>query len=278
MQQKIHFNAVIGGGVARALVSSLGVLMALEENQVQLKSLGGVSAGAIVPLLTRAGLSFDSVKQVILDEDFTQLLKPNFKHFQTLRMVKAALLRRRYMEELPAEGLFRLDWLGELVDSMVFEWPPGFWTMAYERGAQIVFYDGGVLKRYPNGVTEVLSEIPAPVGLAIRATCSLPGFFDATVYIDQEGREHLLFDGILSWHGMCPTGFVEEFLQAPRHTIIACDVGKYKRPNRLLNEGYAAVITPDPPFQWYQLSLSRGQKTLGIEAGQKAADLVLATA
>jgi predicted acylesterase/phospholipase RssA len=268
-------HCVFGGGVARAVVCSIGVLEKLKELQYSFQTLGGVSAGSIIPLMAAAGIPLEELRQLVSQCDFRTFVKPNYRHLFQLRLGWRILNRRRYMKTLPVRGLYSSGPLGEFVEQYVKEWPAGFWTMAYTPDAQIIFSRDGVLKRSRDGAITVLDRRPAPIGLAIQATCAMPGFFDAVPYTAADGSQYLLYDGILSWDGICPASFVEEFFGVPRSSIVACDVGKYSRPNRMIGQGFGTVICPDPPFQPHHLNLTLQQKYQGFLAGSDSTEAAL---
>jgi predicted acylesterase/phospholipase RssA len=274
-QKTDGFHFIFSGGLARAFLADVGVIIACRRAGIKIATMGGVSAGSIAALMATSGMTDLELIKAVMDEDFTDLLKPNYRFGNWLRLGWAILNRRRLMKTLPIKGIYGTEAIGTLVERYVSHWPRGFWTMAYLPGAQIIFTESGVLKRHCDGRTEVLQDKPAPVSAAIRATCGLPGFFDALRFTTNGGSTNMLFDGILSWDGMCPTGLVEHHFGASRESIIPCDVGKYDKPNRMLHEGYGAVITPDPPFAAYKLKLSRDEKWLGIVAGYDSAAIAL---
>lgn len=276
MEQKTEgFHFVFSGGLARAFLADVGVIIACRRAGIKIATMGGVSAGSIAALMATSGMSELELMNLAMNEDFTDLLEPNYRFGGWLRLGWNILNRRRLMKTLPPKGIYKTEAIGTLVERYVSHWPKGFWTMAYLPGAQIIFTESGVLKRLCDGRMETLQDKPAPVSLAIRATCGLPGFFDALRFTTEDGTTYSLFDGILSWDGMCPTGLVEHHFGASRESIIPCDVGKYDKPNQMLHKGYGAVITPDPPFPAYKLKLSRDQKWLGIVAGYDSAVLAL---
>jgi predicted acylesterase/phospholipase RssA len=263
-QKRPHI--VFGGGITRALVADLGVLMAARKNGLSFASTGGISAGAVMPLLDAAGMSVDELRNIVMTRNLSDFIQHNHSRFRLSRLVWRIINRRKYRLSLPSKGLYNTTKLADSLEGYVKTWPENYWTMAYapKHEAQIVFTRNGVHKRFADGRVELVDNRPAPIGLAIRATCAVPGFFDSVIYTSSSGESYELFDGFLSWDGYCPAAFVEKFFGAHRQSIIACDVIKYKTPNRLLDKGYLAVLTPNPPFAAHQFKPSLNQKLAGI--------------
>jgi predicted acylesterase/phospholipase RssA len=259
-------HIVFGGGIVRALVGDLGVLMAARNRGLNFASTGGISAGSVMPLLYKAGVPVEELKDIVMSHHMSDFIQNNYSRFNIGRLIWRVLNRRKYRRTLPSKGLYSIAKLADFLEHRVKEWPENYWTMAYapRQKAQIIFTRQGVHKRFQDGRIMLVDDKPAPIGLAIRATCSVPGFFDSVLYTSSTGESFELFDGFLSWDGYCPAAFVEKFFGAHRRSIIACDVIKYKTPNRLLDQGYLAVLTPDLPFAAHQFKPSNGQKALGI--------------
>lgn len=265
-------HIVFGGGVARAITAGAGVIVACRRASLVLRTMGGVSAGAIVPLLAAAGMSDDQLIKAVIELPFQAFLHAHFPWTHYPRLLWRVLNRRHYLQSLPEHGLYDTKVMGDFLQTLVGRrWPPQYWTMAGDPAAQFIFTaDGVTLRRQHDDRLRKLDNRSVPVSQALRATCALPGFFDAVEYT-APNKSYTLFDGFITWDGICPVGLVESFFKVPRQSIIACDVGKYGRPNRLLDKGYRAVITPDPPFPPYRLKLTRDEKVQGVLSGFGAA-------
>jgi predicted acylesterase/phospholipase RssA len=259
-------HIVFGGGISRALVADLGVLMAARQRGLSFASVGGISAGAVMPLLDAAGVSIEEMTKLVMRHNLSDFLHQNYSRFHLPRLIWRVINSRRYERTLPSNGLYSTEKLADFIESYVKEWPEKYWTMAYTPNgdAQIIFTKYGVFKRSRDGKVELVDKTPAPIGLAIRATGAVPGFFDSVKYTTSSGQSYDLFDGFISWDGYCPAALVESFFGAQRQSIIACDVIKYKTPNRLLDKGYLAVLTPNPPFPAHRFEPSAAQKSAGV--------------
>jgi predicted acylesterase/phospholipase RssA len=259
---------VFGGGIARALVADLGVLMAARKRGLSFASTGGISAGAVMPLLYAAGISDDQLKDIVMTRNLGDFMDHNYRTLHLARLAWRVLNRHSYRKSLPSKGLYNTGKLADFLETVVTAWPENYWTMAFapKVDAQIIFTREGVHKRFRDGKIVLVDSKPAAIGLAVRATCAVPGFFDSVIYVSSSGESFELFDGFLSWDGYCPAAFVEKFFGATRQSIIACDVIQYKTPNRLLDKGYLAVLTPNPPFPPHQFKPSLLQKSMGMTA------------
>lgn len=156
-------------------------------------------------------------QQKVIEYDFATLFRRTGTIYE---MIRSHLPRRpKNMERRSIrEGIMNSDGLGAIIDHHVSGWPANFWTMAVSGKYHILFTADGVFQIHGE-LTDRISDTPAPLGLAIRASCAVPGILEA---IEFAGRH--LFDGALSDYGDCPTGIVRQHFQAPASKIVACDV------------------------------------------------------
>lgn len=211
-------HLVCGAGGSRAILSGAGAVMACHIAGIEKwDTLGGISGGSIPTVAYAAGIDPADLMQLTVDVDFSSLVP---RHATPLHTVLAFLLRDRFEYTRPKKGVLSSDNLGHFIEGIVKEWPKNFWTMAVVARTQILFTSDGVYQYLKNGDVRVLSDKPAPIGIAIRATCAVPGIIDAVPYL---GRH--LFDGALSWDGLCPVGILTRHFKAAPHEIIAHDVG-----------------------------------------------------
>lgn len=214
-------HIVCGAGGSRAILASAGAVMACKIAGItEWQSIGGISGGSIPAVALASGIDPRDIMQLTVDIDFSSLVP---RHATPISTVLAFILKDRFEYTRPKKGVLSSEKLGTFIDSLVPVWPKGFWTMAVVARTQILFTEHGVYQYLRNGQRRVLSTTPAPVGLAIRATCAVPGIIDAVPY---QGR-HLL-DGALSWDGQCPVGISQRHFGADSNQIIACDVGEEK--------------------------------------------------
>lgn len=266
MKRPVHL--VFGAGVSRAIVAGLGLIKAarIQGTYLNVASVGGISAGAVVSLLYAAGVTTERMEELVMSKSLGSLLDRNYRYFHYGRLGWRILTHRHQQSTLPSTGLFNTCRLGEFVEKEVSQWPGNYWTMAYapREQAQVIFSKQGVYMRFRDGRIEIVDTVAASIGLAIRATCAIPGLFDSVKFVSSKGRTIELFDGFLSWDGYCPASLVENCFGVNKNEIIACDVVRYKTSNRLMERGYLAVLTPDPPFGTCCLNPTSEQKKIGI--------------
>ncbi|MBX9690134.1 MAG: hypothetical protein K2X27_25710, partial [Candidatus Obscuribacterales bacterium] len=125
-------------------------------------------------------------------------------------------------------GIFGSSGVGDVVERHAGDaargnaWPSGFWTMSTTRSSQPVLFnaDGAFLVEADGKVVK-LADKPVSVPLAVRMSCTIPGFISAFKY-----RGHFLFDGALSRDGLCPVGVLIRHFGFDAKKIIACRVGE----------------------------------------------------
>ena len=225
----LNLHLVCGSGGTRAFLTGAGAILACDTAGVKKwDSIGGVSGGSIISALYAGGMSAPELVEEVISYDFATL----FSKTRTLYdMIRSHLPRRPKTLERRAirEGIMKSDGLGTIIDQHVPTWPENFWTMAVTGKYQILFTAQGVFQIH-KGRTTRISDKPAPLGLAIRASCAVPGILESIEFL---GRN--LFDGALSDYGDCPTGIVQRHFLAPAHKIVACDVsGVMTRQRRAL--------------------------------------------
>ncbi len=77
----------LGGGGARALVN-IGVLKALEEEEIPIDMVLGTSMGAIVAVLYGSGLSISEIEDIVTDEALLSLFDLNFPFYKSLLTIE----------------------------------------------------------------------------------------------------------------------------------------------------------------------------------------------
>jgi predicted acylesterase/phospholipase RssA len=222
-------HLVCGSGGTRAFLTGAGTILACDAAGVKnWNSIGGVSGGSIISALYAGGMPAPALVEEVISYDFATLFRKTGTLYE---MIRSHLPRRPKTLERRAirEGIMKSDGLGAIIEEHVTEWPANFWTMAVSGKYQILFTADGVFQTH-RGLTTRISDRPAPLGLAIRASCAVPGILESIEYL---GRH--LFDGALSDFGECPTGIVQRHFFAPAHKIVACDVsGMMTRQRRAL--------------------------------------------
>ncbi len=278
-------HLVLGSGGTRAFLTGAGTILACEVAGVKnWKSIGGVSGGAIISALYAGGLNAAALLKEVIGYDFATLFHQTSTFYD---MFRSQLPRRpkNMVRRAIREGIMKSDGLGAIIDKHVSDWPANFWTMAVSGRYQFLFTADGVFQ-IEGEQTVRISDVPAPLGLAIRASCAVPGIMEAI-----EFAGHHLFDGALSDWGDCPTGIARRHFMAPANKIVACDssggmthqrrawfllgrliTGRFS--HKLNAESRADEIFIVPRVEHLadalQFSLSRDQKEAAVLAGFSA--------
>lgn len=224
------YHIVAGAGGCRAMLATLGMLMALRWFGIRkYKSAGGISGGSIPLAFLCAGFSIREIVDMAISLEFESLLDQGDKITQVL-IDHYGYSASRLGGNLPAKGKFRLDrfekWLQEKLGG---KWPDHipYWAMATDKsGAQVLLSVQGAFRRQAEGekFAQIMSTSPSP-GRAICGSCVVPGVFVPVELTLDSGATEKLYDGALSWESTCPISLVEEFFAAPPGEIIALDVG-----------------------------------------------------
>lgn len=210
-------HLLCGSGGSRAILGSAGFILACEIAELtEWLTIGGISGGSIPTLLKAQGVPGKKLVRLGIGIDFTDLVT---KHANPISILLAFLMKDRFEQTRPRQGVMNSEKLGEFVDSLGTVWPKNYWTMAVVGRTQIIFTADGVYQFAADGSHRQISDKPAPLGLAIRASCAVPGIIDAPYFLGK-----YLFDGALSWDGACPSGVLIRNFGATPESIVACDV------------------------------------------------------
>lgn len=211
---KLHL--VCGSGGSRAFLTNSGALLALRLAGMEpFHTIGGVSGGSLATLLAASGAPSEKLLEVALDTDFSRFVTKS----DTIGGYLGGMLRRAPGRRARLKkGFMKTEALGEFAESLVKEWPANYWTMAIAGNSQIVFAADGVFE-YVGGKRRQILSGPAPIGVAIRATCAIPGVLEAIDYLGLE-----LYDGALGPFGKCPTGMARKHFKARSCDIVACEL------------------------------------------------------
>ncbi len=145
---------VFSGGAVRG-AAHIGVLKALEEYDIKPKFISGVSAGSIVSVFYGDGYSPKEMEEILLKTDYFSYIKPRFPKVSFFSLEKMDKLFDKYISKKNLQDL----------DKKVFICITDLLT----------------------GNTEYINS--GNISLYVRASCSLPMFFEPTVingvpYID----------------------------------------------------------------------------------------------
>jgi len=278
-----RLNLVCGSGGSRAILGSAGTILACHLAGIdKWNSIGGASGGSIPSVMLAGGQHPAKIVRFSIDIDFSSLLT---RRASLAGLLVAYVMKGRYEKTRPLKGVLGSEKVGDFIESYVPEWPDNYWTVAVAGNEQILFTADGVFAYGDNGrgCMRVLSDQPAPVGLAIRASCAVPGIIDAVHY-----RDLWLFDGALSVDGRCPAGIVTRHFGQQPESIVACDVGEDGSKTTKRLEGIWKAVCgsgcisqePDPDltqtiliaphvntFRSLQFKLSADQKFEAVMAG-----------
>lgn len=285
-------HLVLSAGGSRAILGGAGAVIAIDQaigtvDTLQLRarnrdwlSVGGVSGGSIPAAMYAGGYSAAETLRMAIDIDFQSMLT---RHGSIIQILFAYFMQGRFERTRPRHGVLSSEKLGDYIDEKLPAWPPNYWTMAVVGQDQVLFDSTGVKLISPDGTIKVLSDKPAPMGIAIRASCAVPGIISAVPY---KGR--FLFDGALSPDGSCPVDIPARYYGATHPNTIACEVGDdgnntgkhvlklWKllcgqncvpdwEPKELTTEHGMIVIKPNMThFRSLQFNLTRDQKWMAV--------------
>lgn len=218
IRQGEALHMVCGSGGSRAILASAGFIYALHKSGLnKFQTVGGVSGGSIPSLMYAAGIAPGKVVQLAIDIDFSSMLTRRTNIFQ---IFLAFLLKERLAQTRPRKAVLGSEKLETFVDQLVPEWPESYWTMAVAGKTQVVFTSKGVFQYLHDGSMRQISDKPGPLGLAVCASCAVPGIIEPKLF-----QDIYLFDGALSWDGQCPIGVSVRDMHAQPPQVLACDVG-----------------------------------------------------
>ncbi len=253
-------HLVCGAGGTRAIIGCAGAVFGMHAMGMNSwASIGGISGGSLPTLLYAAGIHPRALMRRALTTDFSTLVVKRRHLLQVLRK----FMGQAKHERLPRTAVHCSKGMVKFIDDLVPTWPDKFWTMATtdlpKKGrCQVLFTKRGVFLYDKHGNCEQLSYHPAPVGLAIAASCAIPGVIDHVEYLGMQ-----LYDGMMSWDGRTPARLVKLHYGAAYEDIVAVDVGGIKPPFPSLTKRIAAYLCDDDchpdthmtPDQWDALGV-----------------------
>ncbi|RMA97789.1 patatin-like phospholipase family protein [Hydrogenothermus marinus] len=103
----MKISLVLSGGAVRGL-AHIGVLKALEEENIEIEAISGVSAGAIIGSLYASGYKANQLEEIALKENFLKWFKPSktFKSLFSLENLERFLknhIKEEKIENLPTK-------------------------------------------------------------------------------------------------------------------------------------------------------------------------------
>lgn len=214
-----ELNVVFGSGGTKAVLAGAGSIIAFElAGLTNFATIGGASGGSIPAALLASGASASQILAHALKTDFTSLLTAKTGK---VRQILALLMKYRYEQTRPPKGVFSSEKLGAFVSTLATSWPDKFWTTASAEQGFVLFTKLGA-HRFGVGTHPVqLTKEPVSVGMAIRASCAIPGVIDSVEYHGEP-----LFDGAFTEFGECPVDLPVEHFGVRKSDIFALDISE----------------------------------------------------
>jgi predicted acylesterase/phospholipase RssA len=209
--QTIYFERCAGvfqGGGCRAIALA-GAYEAAFHAGIRFTRVAGTSAGSIVAVLIGAGASSEFIRTEIAKLDFKKFLKPpegqvahsNWKAKAAQWVLGMALPKDKaaYLniaqDLLTFGGLYSSEEIGTWVDELLARLLPDAKRPIQFESLKLPTYV--VATNLLSAVPQVWSKKKSPdayVGLAVRASCSIPGFFQPIV----DGENRYVDGGVVS--------------------------------------------------------------------------------
>jgi predicted acylesterase/phospholipase RssA len=246
--QKKTINLVFGSGGSKAILAGVGAILAIKHADLNIATIGGVSGGSIPAYLLASDMAIRPMVHQVLTVDFMSMVKPKTGLF---RRLLALLYKNQHEKKRTREGVYTWYDMKAHFDMLSNDqWPANLYILACCDHGQIIFDSAGVTKYRDAGGKEILDDEEESVGLAISASCAVPGLIDLVPY-----NGEWLFDGALGNDGVCPTSPVTRHYGHPQSTVVAFDVGE------------DAIKSARWFRLWWQLSCGSGDDTCGPFAG-----------
>ena len=246
--QPTTINLIFGSGGSKAILAGVGAILAIKQADLHVATIGGVSGGSIPAYLLASDMAIRPMVHQVLTVDFMSLVKPKTGLF---RRLLALAYKNHHEKKRTREGVYTWFDMKAHFDMLSNDlWPANLYVLACCDHGQIVFDSQGVFKYRDNGGKNTLDTEAESVGLAISASCAVPGLIDLVPY-----NGEWLFDGALGNDGVCPTYPVTRHYGYPQSTVVAFDVGE------------DAIKSARWFRLWWQLSCGSGDDTCGPFAG-----------
>jgi len=238
-----NYHVYISSGGVVTVLGGIGVFAACKIAGIKHQLIGGVSGGSIVTAIRALGYDERELVQLGINEDFNAQVSAkggvfgSVRELAKIRTKSEKLIRRlrngevspeEFEETWHATGLLGTVGLGDFIKKkaaakgMTDIWPEDYWTMAScADGTQVVFTADGVYLVSTSDEVSKLSDKPAPLSIAVRASSAIPIIMTA---IEYEGR--LLFDGAMSRDGLCPAPLLIRNFGVDPKKVIACRAGE----------------------------------------------------
>lgn len=181
-------NAVFKGGGVKG-IAHVGALAAVEAKGFTCGAVAGTSAGAITAALVAAGFSAQELKPVLFGLDFNKFKDGHFHIISLLR--KEGLYKGQYV----------IDWLEDLFMKKTGKQLARFSDLEEQFGIElrVVATDVTRMRKlvFPDDLADYGFSDPKsfPVSHAVRASMSIPFYFEPYELVCPDGSTSTLVDG-----------------------------------------------------------------------------------
>jgi len=286
-------NAVFKGGGVKG-IALVGALTAAEEQGWRWQAVAGTSAGAITAALVAAGYSAQELKPILFSLDFNRFKDGHFHLIHLLRKEGMYL------------GQYVIDWLEELLVQKTGKQNASFADLEsqFGIGLRVVATDVTNMRElvFPDDLSDYGFSDPKafPVSHAVRASMSIPFFFEPYELVCPGGKTATLVDGgVLSnfpvdlfnpGAGQAVHPTLGHYLQAPSDTptlptatllefahALTTTVLEAHDHDALLHQNYERSISiPTGSVGTTDFDLTEEQKEWLFSSGYKAAEAFFA--
>ena len=209
-QHRKKLGVALGGGGLLG-VAHIGVLEVLEENGITPAVVTGTSAGSIIGALYAAGVKPSALRELSMKLHKEDIFAWNFNPYSFIRFLMSNLRdMASFLDAIP-RALFSGEKIGLLVEKITgkksfceMQLPFGVVAADLISGNKVIFSNTPAEHQLPGTVFFQ----KAPLGMAVQASCAIPGVFEPVPY-----QGTLLIDGGLL-----------EMDPAPLARIIGADV------------------------------------------------------
>lgn len=209
-QHRKKLGVALGGGGLLG-VAHIGVLEVLEENGITPAVVTGTSAGSIIGALYAAGVKPSALRELSMKLHKEDIFAWNFNPYSFVRFILSNLRDVTNLLDAIPRALFSGEKIGLLVEKTTgkkcfCEIPLPFGVVAADliTGNKVIFSNVSVAQQ----LSGTIFFQKAPLGIAVQASCAIPGVFEPVPY-----QKTLLIDGGLL-----------EMDPAPLARIIGADV------------------------------------------------------
>ena len=228
MKRKKMGIALGGGGILG--VAHIGVLEVLDEHGITPTVVTGTSAGSIVGALYAAGVKLSVMRELSLGLHKGDIFAWNFNLYSFVRFLLSNLRDMTSLLNTIPRALFSGEKIGQLVEKATnknsfseISAPFGVVAVDLITGKKVVFSNTSPHSKQPG----TICFQKAPLGMAVEASCAIPGIFNPVSY-----QGTLLSDGGLM--EMVPASLARTL---GSHVVVGVDLkqkGAVEEPQTLI--------------------------------------------